>query len=134
MQNSTFSMHCVNKDEMQWNACFEIIWCNISVSKPIRICHHLLLIRYIAVINNPACNVWQREWVNSSLTSHQKIGHTETGTRFKVSSERPLFAILLLLSFPMYISFSMLFGRKSHTQIFKPMDRKRTDCKGPVWF
>ena len=29
------------------------------------------------------------EWVNSSLTSHQQRGHTETGPRFKVSSERP---------------------------------------------
>ena len=29
------------------------------------------------------------EWVNSGLTSHQQRGHTETGPRFKVSSERP---------------------------------------------
>ena len=27
--------------------------------------------------------------VNSGLTSHQQRGHTETGARFKVSSERP---------------------------------------------
>ena len=27
--------------------------------------------------------------VNSGLTSHQQRGHTETGPRFKVSSERP---------------------------------------------
>ena len=31
----------------------------------------------------------QSEWVNSGLTSHQQQGHTETGPRFKVSSERP---------------------------------------------
>ena len=29
------------------------------------------------------------EGVNSGLTSHQQRGHTETGPRFKVSSERP---------------------------------------------
>ena len=29
------------------------------------------------------------EWVNSGLTSQQQRGHTETGPRFKVSSERP---------------------------------------------
>ena len=29
------------------------------------------------------------EWVNSSITSHQQRGHTETGPGFKVSSERP---------------------------------------------
>ena len=27
--------------------------------------------------------------MNSGLTSHQQRGHTETGPRFKVSSERP---------------------------------------------
>ena len=27
--------------------------------------------------------------MNSDLTSHQRRGHTETGPRFKVSSERP---------------------------------------------
>ena len=27
--------------------------------------------------------------MNSGLTSHQQQGHTETGPRFKVSSERP---------------------------------------------
>ena len=29
------------------------------------------------------------EWENSGLTSHQQQGHTETGPRFKVSSEWP---------------------------------------------
>ena len=28
-------------------------------------------------------------WVNSVLMSRQQPGHTETGPRFKVSSERP---------------------------------------------
>ena len=29
------------------------------------------------------------EWTKSGLMSHQSRGHTETGPRFKVSSERP---------------------------------------------
>ena len=31
----------------------------------------------------------QSERVSSDLTFHQQRGHTETGTQFKVSSERP---------------------------------------------
>ena len=27
--------------------------------------------------------------MNSGFTSHRQLGHTETGSRFKVSSERP---------------------------------------------
>ena len=35
------------------------------------------------------CSNSINEWVNSGLTPHQQRGHTETGPRFKVSSERP---------------------------------------------
>ena len=34
-------------------------------------------------------NILYSDCVNSGLTSHQQRGHTETGHRFKVSSERP---------------------------------------------
>ena len=48
-----------------------------------------ILSKHVMLLRSLCKQSMKDEWVNSGLTSHQQRGHTETGPRFKVSSERP---------------------------------------------